>query len=61
MVAELHTWEQVDKLAANFEERFGYEPIWYGNVDEVYAPSRSRSTLAFQNSRGRTPKSVSSV
>ena len=37
MVAELHTWEQVDKLAANFEERFGYEPIWYGNVDEVYA------------------------
>lgn len=37
MVAELHTWEQVDKLAANFEKRFGYEPIWYGNVDEVYA------------------------
>lgn len=37
MVAELHTWEQVDKLAANFEERFGYEPTWYGNVDEVYA------------------------
>lgn len=37
MVAELHTWEQVDKLAANFEESFGYEPIWYGNVDEVYA------------------------
>ena len=35
MVAELHTWEQVDKLAANFEERFGYEPIWYGNVDEA--------------------------
>ena len=37
MGAESHTGEQVDKLAAQFEERFGYEPMWYGHVDEVYA------------------------
>lgn len=37
MAIETHKWEQVDELASQFEEHFGYEPIWFGSVDEVYA------------------------
>lgn len=36
MTAELHTWEEVEKKASEFEKRFRYEPVWYGHVDEVY-------------------------
>ncbi len=35
-MAELHTWEEVKEKAAEFEERFGYEPVWYGHVDDVF-------------------------
>lgn len=35
-MAELHTWEEVEKKASEFKERFGYEPAWYGHVDDVY-------------------------
>lgn len=37
MAVETHTWEQVDELAGQFEERFGYKPTWFGSVEEVYA------------------------
>lgn len=37
MSAGSHTWEQVDELASQFKERFGYEPTWFGPVDEVHA------------------------
>lgn len=37
MAIETHKWEQIDELASQFEERFGYEPTWFGSVDEVYA------------------------
>lgn len=33
---ELHTWEEVEEKASEFEKRFGYEPVWYGHVDDVY-------------------------
>lgn len=33
---ELHTWEEVEEKASEFENRFGYEPVWYGHVDDVY-------------------------
>lgn len=36
MMAELHTWEEVGEKASEFEKRFGYEPVWYGHVDDVY-------------------------
>ena len=35
-MAELHTWEEVEEKASEFEKRFGYEPVWYGHVDDVY-------------------------
>ncbi len=36
MTGSTHTWRDVDELAAKFEDRFGYEAVWYGSVDEVY-------------------------
>ena len=33
MAIETHKWEQVDELASQFEERFGYKPTWFGSVD----------------------------
>ncbi len=35
-MAELHTWEEVEEKASEFAKRFGYEPVWYGHVDDVY-------------------------
>lgn len=36
MAIETHKWEQVDELTSQFEEHFGYEPIWFGSVDEAH-------------------------
>ena len=36
MTRECHTWEEVNEKAREFEKRFGYEPIWFGYVDDVY-------------------------
>ena len=35
-MAELYTWEEVEEKAFEFAKRFGYEPVWYGHVDDVY-------------------------
>lgn len=35
-MAELHTWEEVEEKASEFAKRFGYEPVWYGHVDDAY-------------------------
>lgn len=56
MAVESHTWEQVDKLAANFEESFGYEPTWYGNVDEVYAALKESLDSGIPKLGGQDPE-----
>lgn len=36
MTSECHTWEEVNEKAQEFEKCFGYEPVWFGHVDDVY-------------------------